>query len=160
LWGFFVLNEKVYAMKNEIVWIYVLESVNTGKRYTGMCLNLENRLSEHNHGKSKFTSSFAPWKIIYTEKAIGWHDARKREKYLKFAAGRAFVKKILSVDGSARRMHILANYSCIFAGVRAGFRPEPQKVKSPQVLVGFFVLSAWWGQWLFYHRVLRIVEQE
>jgi len=52
------------------------------------------RLKEHNAGKSKFTSGYGPWKLVYSEEYPDRESARKREKYLKSAAGRRFIKKV------------------------------------------------------------------
>ena len=59
-----------------------------------MTMDINRRLKEHNSGKSKFTKAFKPWKIIYSETTSNRKSARDREKYLKSAAGRKFIKKI------------------------------------------------------------------
>jgi predicted GIY-YIG superfamily endonuclease len=87
-----------------MITIYVLQSLKANIRYVGITKDLNKRLKEHNAGKSTYTSSYRPWKIIYTESAIDFTDARKREKYLKSAAGKKFLQKILpdsslSTDG-------------------------------------------------------------
>ncbi|MBX2945938.1 MAG: GIY-YIG nuclease family protein [Cyclobacteriaceae bacterium] len=71
--------------------VYVLRSLKSNKRYVGMTQNLTHRLQQHNSGKSKFTSGHMPWVIIYTENHPSTEAARKREKYLKSAAGRKFL---------------------------------------------------------------------
>jgi putative endonuclease len=76
------------------ITVYVLKCETSKKNYTGMTENVEARLKEHNAGKSKFTSGFGPWKIIYAEECPDREAARKREKYLKSAAGRRFIKKM------------------------------------------------------------------
>jgi len=48
---------------------------------------------EHNRGKSKFTKGHRPWKLVYFEEAMDWKSARVREKYLKSAAGKMWLKK-------------------------------------------------------------------
>jgi predicted GIY-YIG superfamily endonuclease len=58
-----------------------------------------NRLKEHNTGKNRFTKGHRPWKIIYTELQPNWELARKREKYLKAAAGKSWLKKLLTYGG-------------------------------------------------------------
>ena len=60
-----------------------------------MTNDLERRLSEHNSGKSIYTSKFKPWKIIYTEEHETIEEARNKEKYYKTTAGRIQLKKIL-----------------------------------------------------------------
>ena len=76
-----------------VITVYVIKCQSTGKNYTGMAEDEIERLAEHNAGKSKFTSGFGPWVLIYTEVHPDWESARKREKYLKSAAGRRFIKK-------------------------------------------------------------------
>ena len=60
-----------------------------------MTEDLDNRLREHNAGKSKYTATFKPWKVIYTENAENFILARKREIYLKSTAGKNFIRKNL-----------------------------------------------------------------
>jgi putative endonuclease len=48
-------------------YVYVIKSVSHGNLYVGMTQNIENRLLEHNRGKSTYTKSFMPWELIYTE---------------------------------------------------------------------------------------------
>ncbi len=60
-----------------------------------MTTDIEKRLHEHNTGRSKFTSGFMPWVLIYKEEAVDFSQGRTREKYLKSTAGKIFIKKIL-----------------------------------------------------------------
>ena len=79
------------------LWVvYILESEKNGKRYSGMTRDFENRLSEHNTCKSKFTSTLMPWKLVYKEVISGTENARKREKYFKSGAGRRFIDKLVN----------------------------------------------------------------
>ena len=83
-----------------LMWkVYVISSLTSGKLYVGMTEDTIRRLIEHNAGRSKFTSGHTPWKLIYSEE-IGQdiNEARKREKYLKSAAGKRFLKR--KVTGS------------------------------------------------------------
>lgn len=61
-----------------------------------MAVDVINRLKEHNAGKNRFTKGHLPWRIIYTEVHPDWAAARAREKYLKSASGRSWLKRILS----------------------------------------------------------------
>ena len=79
-------------------WIYILQSADSQKTYTGSTSDLYRRLYEHNSGQSRYTKDFAPWHIIYAEEFTSVTDARKREKYLKSAAGRRFLKKMNIYD--------------------------------------------------------------
>ena len=77
-------------------WVYILRSLAYDKTYVGFTNNLERRLSEHNSGKTIYTSKYKPWKIIYKEEAVDRTNAREREKYYKSAAGRRKLKSILN----------------------------------------------------------------
>ena len=59
-----------------------------------MTNNLERRLNEHNAGLHNYTKKYLPWAMIYSEKYDNLSDARKREKYLKSAVGRKFLKTL------------------------------------------------------------------
>ena len=72
-------------------YVYVLKD-SDGKRYKGMTNNLERRLSEHKRGKTITTQKMKGIKLIYSEQCINFEEARKRELYLKSAAGRRFLK--------------------------------------------------------------------
>ncbi|HFB61551.1 MAG TPA: hypothetical protein ENJ69_01070, partial [Bacteroidetes bacterium] len=50
-------------------------------------------------GHTKSTQSFRPWEIIYYEVFETREEAIAREKYLKTAAGRRFLKKKLNKTG-------------------------------------------------------------
>jgi putative endonuclease len=76
-----------------MVTVYVIESIEDGTWYTGMALNVVERLKEHNYGKNRFTKGHLPWKIIYTEDHPDWSAARIREKYLKTVAGKTWLTK-------------------------------------------------------------------
>jgi putative endonuclease len=81
------------------VSVYALKNFVNAEIYVGISENPERRLKEHNSGKNRYTKAFMPWKILYTESHPDYAEARKREKYLKSAAGKKYLKNIL-VEGS------------------------------------------------------------
>jgi putative endonuclease len=86
-----------FLKKRYFMWyVYVLESQRDGNHYTGMSTDVKRRLKQHNSGKVRSTKSRRPFKIIYKEPVGTRKEARKREKYLKSAAGRRFLKEYLS----------------------------------------------------------------
>jgi putative endonuclease len=76
-----------------MAYVYILKSVNYEKTYTGSTTDLERRLMEHNLGLSTFSKRYRPWRLVYQEQYERLEEARKRERYLKSAAGRRFIKK-------------------------------------------------------------------
>jgi predicted GIY-YIG superfamily endonuclease len=75
-----------------MIVVYVIESLADHTWYTGMALNAEHRLEDHNAGKNRFTKGHRPWKIIYTELHPDWKTGRVREKYLKSSAGKHWLE--------------------------------------------------------------------
>ena len=60
-----------------------------------MSENPELRLKMHNFGKVKSTKHYKPFKLVYKESVENREEARKRERYLKSAAGRRFLDENL-----------------------------------------------------------------
>ena len=77
----------------EIWYVYILESESDHIFYCGMSMNVNQRLHQHNSGKSQFTKGHIPWKLIYFEEVGDRSAARNREKYFKSAAGKRFINK-------------------------------------------------------------------
>ena len=73
-------------------FVYILYSKKFERNYVGLTSDLEQRLKSHNSGKVKSTKSYRPWEIVYSESYETIIEARKREKYLKTAAGRKWRK--------------------------------------------------------------------
>jgi len=63
-----------------------------GKVYKGMTNNFSRRLAEHISGYTKTTSRMKGLRLVYKEEYVTFEEARKRELYLKSAAGRRFLK--------------------------------------------------------------------
>jgi len=74
-------------------YTYILVNEKGSKTYVGHTNDLERRLKEHNDGKSIFSRRYKPWRVLYKEAHKTEIEAIKREKYLKSAAGRRWIKK-------------------------------------------------------------------
>ena len=77
-------------------FVYILNSLIEPERYyVGYTTDLEQRLENHNSGKSPHTKTWMPWEIV-TYVAFKLKDnAVKFEKYLKSGSGHAFFRKRL-----------------------------------------------------------------
>jgi len=76
--------------------VYILHSVKYDKIYIGFTSNLQQRLLSHNTlGKKGFTVKYRPWKIIHQESFPSKSEAMKREKLLKGAQGRKWIRQQL-----------------------------------------------------------------
>ncbi len=78
--------------------IYILLSGKTGEFYIGSTGNLEDRLTRHNAGRSKYTKPGCPWKLVYSESFITRSDAIKREKEIKSWKSHKRIEELISVS--------------------------------------------------------------
>ncbi len=76
--------------------VYVLHSPRFDKIYIGFISDLQNRIKAHNEvANNGWTIKLRIWTVIYTETFDNKKDAIEREKQLKSAKGRIFVRSIL-----------------------------------------------------------------
>ena len=73
-------------------YIYILRSNKDKQFYTGYTEDLPDRLKLHNGGKVESTKNRLPLELVYYEACLDRKDAIHREKYLKTAWGKRFVK--------------------------------------------------------------------
>ncbi|TSA51024.1 GIY-YIG nuclease family protein [archaeon] len=76
-------------------YVYVLQSEADSKLYVGYTGDLRVRLRLHNAGRVKSTQARRPLKLVYYEACLNQEDALKREKYLKTAYGKRYLKNRL-----------------------------------------------------------------
>ena len=79
-------------------FVYVLYSPNTDKIYIGFTSRPpEVRLFAHNNiEKGSYTSRFRPWNLLFSEQFETKKEAMEREKQLKGAAGRRFIREFIA----------------------------------------------------------------
>jgi putative endonuclease len=71
------------TQRGRVMFVYVLKSDRTGKRYIGHTRDLERRLEEHNSGRVKSTKAGSPWTIVAYKKFSSLSEARWVERSLK-----------------------------------------------------------------------------
>ena len=81
-------------------FVYILQSALDKSFYIGFSSNLENRLREHNYGRTGYTKKKRPWKLVYFEEYKTINEAVKREKYLKRLKSKIALEKIIGTVGS------------------------------------------------------------
>jgi putative endonuclease len=89
-------------------YAYVIKSQFSGKIYIGQTSNLGKRLQRHNkiinNKKTSYTyKDKGPWVLIYKEVFLSRKDAIEREKQLKTAQGRKFIKEYIRTHSSVGR---------------------------------------------------------
>ena len=80
---------------SKFYYVYVLQSEKDGNFYVGYTNDIKRRLEEHNSGKVPSTKDRKPLKLIYWEGCLNQQDATRREKYLKTAWGKRYIKNRL-----------------------------------------------------------------
>ena len=76
-------------------YAYILQSKKDNQFYTGYTDDLKARLKLHNAGKVVSTKNRLPIKLVYYEVCLNQQDATHREKYLKTAWGKRYIKSRL-----------------------------------------------------------------
>ncbi|MGJ8653058.1 MAG: GIY-YIG nuclease family protein [Opitutaceae bacterium] len=77
-------------------YVYILRSISdTNQTYVGYTTNLQQRLTEHNSGKSSHTKKFTPWELLHYSAFPNKGTALAFEAYLKSHSGKAFTAKRL-----------------------------------------------------------------
>jgi len=76
-------------------YVYVLQSEKDSNFYIGYTNDLRRRLEAHQNGQVKSTKNRLPIKLIYWEGCLNQADATRREKYLKTAWGKRYLKNRL-----------------------------------------------------------------
>ena len=76
-------------------FVYTIVSEKDSVIYVGMAKDCENRLQEHNSGKSRYTRGHIPWRMFYKEFVGDSESSRRREKYFKTSAGKKRLRAIL-----------------------------------------------------------------
>jgi len=79
-------------------YVYVLKSLKDNNLYVGRTENLESRLEKHSSGQVESTRERRPLELIYCEASVSIKDAVHREKYLKTAWGKRYLKHRLKND--------------------------------------------------------------
>jgi putative endonuclease len=76
-------------------FVYAIKSETDGRIYVGFSENVQNRVKEHNSGKTKSTKGYRPWKLFFTEEGKTRIEARKLEKYYKGGSGKEKLKNMV-----------------------------------------------------------------
>jgi len=76
-------------------YVYVLRSLQDNQFYVGLTRNLPARVQQHNNGLVSSTKKRLPFELAYWEGCLNESDAAQREKYLKSAWGKRYLKSRL-----------------------------------------------------------------
>jgi putative endonuclease len=73
-------------------YAYILQSEKDEQFYTGYTDDPQKRIKEHGNGQVVSTKHRLPLKLVYYDVCLDQQDATHREKYLKTAWGKRYVK--------------------------------------------------------------------
>jgi putative endonuclease len=76
-------------------YVYVLRSLKDNQFYVGLTRDLPVRVQQHNNGLVTSTKKRVPFELVYWEGCLNQSDAAQREKYLKSAWGKRYIKSRL-----------------------------------------------------------------
>jgi putative endonuclease len=75
-----------------MTYLYILESIGTGRFYIGVTDDLASRLKAHNNGYNKSTKAYRPYRLLFSMEFETKSGAMERERKLKNLKSR---KKVL-----------------------------------------------------------------
>jgi putative endonuclease len=75
-------------------YTYILFSRRLNKYYVGHTEHLENRLKDHNIGRTRFARSGMPWELIYYQEIPTRSEAMRLEKKVKSRGARRFLNDL------------------------------------------------------------------
>ncbi len=64
-------------------FVYVLYSCSADRFYIGLTENVDQRLMQHNAGRSRWTRRHTPWECVYRTQCDNLTEARRLENRLK-----------------------------------------------------------------------------
>ena len=76
-------------------YVYVLRSLSDKQLYVGLTDKLSARRKEDNAGRVASIRRRVPFELLYWEGCLNLNDAAEREKYLKTAWGKRYLKSRL-----------------------------------------------------------------
>ncbi len=83
-------------MKQEKFFVYILQSMKDFSFYVGQSNDLDYRVSKHNDGFSKYTSSKIPWRLVYFEMFETRKEALQREKEIKRMKSNKYILQLIA----------------------------------------------------------------
>ena len=78
-------------------YVYILRSLKDDKFYVGYTNDLIKRKFKHDKGLVSSTKKRRPLQLMYYEACLNQQDATHREKYLKTAWGKKYIKNRLKI---------------------------------------------------------------
>ncbi len=76
--------------------IYVLSNKLKTRTYTGVAVDVDKRLKEHNNGEVVSSRAYLPYEVIHVEVYDTLKEARQKERFYKSTTGRRKLHEIVT----------------------------------------------------------------
>ena len=76
-------------------YVYILQSEKDGSYYVGSTQDLDARIQRHNQGRSKYTKTKMPWRMMYFEEFPDRSSAVRRENQIKRHKDKHFIESLV-----------------------------------------------------------------
>jgi len=89
------------------MFVYILESLSTGRYYVGSTTDLAHRLEEHNapeSNPSRWTRSRGPWRLLFSKEFSTSTEALCAEKFIKRMKSRGYIEKLVTGERTLDRI--------------------------------------------------------
>jgi len=80
--------------------VYIIQSEIDRSYYIGSTRDIDERLERHNQGRSKYTKTKRPWKLVYSEEHPNRSVAIKREKEIKNRKKKIYIDTLVRTSRS------------------------------------------------------------
>ena len=87
-------------------YLYILFSLKLNKFYTGSCLNLKQRLSDHKNKThtNSFTKVTDDWELYFEMKELDFVIVRKIEDYIKSMKSKKYIENLKKYPEIAKKL--------------------------------------------------------
>jgi len=79
-------------------YVYILQSDLDQSFYTGHTADLDERVRRHNDGRSCYTKTKRPWKLVYQEQCSSRSEATQRERTLKALHRKDLLQELINAS--------------------------------------------------------------
>ena len=79
-------------------YLYIIQSEKDDSFYIGTTQNLKERILRHNQGRSKYTRTKRPWKLVFNEEHPDRSSAMKKEYAIKRQKRKDFIEFLVQLS--------------------------------------------------------------
>jgi len=79
-------------------YLYIIQSKIDDSFYIGTTQNLDERILRHNQGRSKYTKTKRPWKLVFYEEHPDRSSAMKREYAIKRQKSKDYLESLVKLS--------------------------------------------------------------